>query len=135
VDDPQRHLEEGRQRIVELRSQMKVQYEAMQNLQESINCLNDEVEDQRLRSEELQQTLVDTESRLKESIELVRFPFLLSFFFSFCFSFCFFPKVFPVFVEIHTFSILLQYRQEVEQQKKLVEEQQRTVQVCTSFRL
>jgi len=66
---------------------MKVQYEAMQNLQESINCLNDEVEDQRLRSEELQQTLADTESRLKESIELVSL-----FFFSF--FFCWFEEQF-----------------------------------------
>lgn len=51
---------------------MKLQYDTIMELQESIYNLNCEVEEQRFKAEELQQSLVDTETRLQESVEKYR---------------------------------------------------------------
>jgi len=59
-------------RILELKQQMRLQYNTIVDLQESIYNLNCDVEEQRQKSDELQQNLVDTETRLKASVEQYR---------------------------------------------------------------
>jgi len=65
----QRSFEEGKKRLLEIKSELTAQLDTIQHLQASIESLNVEVDDQRKTAESLQKKLAQTEKSLNESLE------------------------------------------------------------------